>query len=49
VRGLDLHQEIYICRHRLTPQPRIQAAFWDFLSDPGNPVIKKITSNQAIN
>jgi DNA-binding transcriptional LysR family regulator len=42
VRGLDLHQEIYICRHRLTPQPRIQAAFWDFLNDPGNPVIKKM-------
>jgi DNA-binding transcriptional LysR family regulator len=49
VRGLDLHQEIYICRHRLTPQPRVQAAFWDFLNDPGNPVIKKLSPNQAIN
>jgi DNA-binding transcriptional LysR family regulator len=40
VRGLDLKQEIFICRHRLTPQPRVQAAFWDFLQDPDHPVIQ---------
>ncbi len=40
VRGLDLNQEIYVCRHRMTPQPRVQAAFWNFINDPGNPVIQ---------
>ena len=40
VRGLDLKQEIYVCRHRMTPQPRVQAAFWDFINDPDNPVIQ---------
>ncbi len=39
VRGLELKQEIYICRHRLTPQPRVQAAFWDFLQDPNRPAL----------
>ena len=38
VRGMELKQEIYVCRHRMTPQPRIQAAFWDFINDPNNPV-----------
>jgi DNA-binding transcriptional LysR family regulator len=49
VRGLELHQEIYICRHRLTPQPRVQAAFWDFLNDPDNPIFQKILSDQTKN
>lgn len=40
VRGLDLKQDIYVCRHRMTPQPRVQAAFWDFIIDPDNPVTK---------
>ena len=40
VRGLDLKQEIYVCRHRMTPQPRVQAAFWDFINDPNNPITR---------
>jgi DNA-binding transcriptional LysR family regulator len=40
VRGLDLKQDIFICRHRLTPQPRVQAAFWDFLKDPSSPAVQ---------
>jgi len=45
VRGLDLYQEVYVCRHRMTPQPRVQAAFWDFINGPDNPIIKKFQQN----
>lgn len=34
VQGLDIKQEIYVCRHRLIPQTRIQAAFWEFIAHP---------------
>jgi len=42
VRGLDMKQDIFICRHRLTPQPRVQAAFWEFLQDPTSLVFQNM-------
>lgn len=32
VRGLDLHQDIFLCRHRFHPFGSLQTAFWDFAS-----------------
>jgi DNA-binding transcriptional LysR family regulator len=30
VRGLDLKQDIYLCRHRFLPFGNLQTAFWDY-------------------
>jgi DNA-binding transcriptional LysR family regulator len=40
VQGLDIKQEIYVCRHRLTPQPRVQSAFWEFITHPNSSAVK---------
>lgn len=40
VKGLTLQQDIYICQHRLHPKMRVQTAFWDFATDPGNPFLQ---------
>lgn len=36
VRGLELHQDIYLCRHRLRPSLRLQSAFWNFALETQN-------------
>ena len=49
VRGLCLHQEIFIGCHTGQPETRAQAAFWDFVTDPGNPVVRQLNAGRANN
>lgn len=48
VQGLDIKQEIYVCRHRLTPQPRVQAAFWEFITHPDISALKNRDAAQSV-
>ena len=49
VRGLCLHQEVFIGRHIDHPETKVQAAFWDFVTDPSNPVVGRLNTLSADN
>jgi DNA-binding transcriptional LysR family regulator len=42
VRGLLMHQDVYIGRNIGLPGTTAQNAFWDYVRDPNNPVLSKI-------
>jgi len=44
VHGLELYQDIYICQHRLHPMLRVQAAFWDYATNPNNPILQNLSN-----
>jgi len=39
VRGLEMHQDVYIGRNTNLPGTTAQVAFWEFVTDPNNPVL----------
>lgn len=45
IQDFDVHQNIYVARHKLNPNTRIQSAFWEFVNDPYNPVLGKYTTS----
>ncbi len=45
VRGLEMHQDIYICRNIGLPGTTAQNAFWDFVTDPDNSIIHNLASH----
>jgi DNA-binding transcriptional LysR family regulator len=47
VRGLHLHQDIFIGCHTGQPETRAQAAFWDFVTDPHNPAVRRLNTAGA--
>lgn len=42
--GLQMQQDVYIGRNNYLPGTTAQNAFWDFATDPTNPVLHKLTS-----
>jgi DNA-binding transcriptional LysR family regulator len=42
VRGLEVSQDIYLCRHRLQPFNSLQAAFWDFAFQPDTEAMRRL-------
>lgn len=42
VRGLDLHQDIYIGQNTRNHATKAQQAFWEFVTDPANPVLRQL-------
>lgn len=36
--GVEIYQDIYVGRNRLNPAPRVQTAFWTFITDPENAI-----------
>ncbi len=42
VAGVDLTQEIFIGRHRYNPSPRVQTAFWDYVLDDRNAILRRL-------
>jgi DNA-binding transcriptional LysR family regulator len=42
VRGLEVSQDIYLCRHRLQPFNTLQAAFWDFAFQPDTEAMRRL-------
>lgn len=45
VRGLDMQQDIYIGRNIGLPGTTAQNAFWDFVTDPANPVLLNLANH----
>ncbi|MDX1615298.1 MAG: LysR family transcriptional regulator [Candidatus Promineifilaceae bacterium] len=45
VRGLEMHQDVYIGRNTSLPGTTAQNAFWDFVTDPTNPILAELTKN----
>jgi DNA-binding transcriptional LysR family regulator len=48
VRGLSMHQDIYMARHIRRPATTAQTAFWHFAHDPINELVRRLnnTANQ---
>lgn len=44
VQGLEMNQEIHIGRYLARPATRSQSAFWDFLVDPDNIVLRELNA-----
>jgi DNA-binding transcriptional LysR family regulator len=42
VRGLEIRQDIYIGRSTSRPATTAQKTFWEYLTDPGNPVVNDL-------
>lgn len=42
LQDVDLTQDIFIGRNRYTPSPRVQTAFWDFILDENNEIVKNL-------
>ena len=47
VRGLNIHQDIYIGSHTGRPATTAQAAFWHFVTDPHNPVLERLIATNV--
>jgi DNA-binding transcriptional LysR family regulator len=45
VRDLDMHQEVYIGRNTALPGTTAQNAFWDFVTNPDNPVMHQLVEH----
>jgi len=45
VRGLQMQQDVYIGRNTSLPGTTAQNAFWEFVTDPDNPVTLGLTSH----
>ncbi len=45
VRGLQMQQDVYIGRNTSLPGTTAQNAFWEFVTDPDNPVMLGLTSH----
>lgn len=43
VRGLDVKQDIYIAHHTRRAATAAQAAFWDFVHDPDNAALRRLS------
>lgn len=48
VRGLSLHQDVYIAQNTRVQPTRAQSAFWDFVTDPTNPVLAQLLRSASI-
>jgi DNA-binding transcriptional LysR family regulator len=44
VRGLQMQQDVYVGRNTSLPGTTAQNAFWEFLTDPANPVMQGLTN-----
>jgi DNA-binding transcriptional LysR family regulator len=44
VRGLEMHQDVYIGRNTALPGTTAQNAFWDFVTDPENAVLAEYSA-----
>lgn len=44
VRGLEMHQDIFIGRNTTLPGTTAQTAFWDFVTDQDNPVLLQLSA-----
>ena len=44
VRGLKMEQEIYIGRYTSRSATTAQKAFWEFVTDPNNPVLHQLNA-----
>ena len=44
VRGLEMQQDVYVGRNTSLPGTTAQNAFWEFLTDPANPVMQGLTN-----
>jgi DNA-binding transcriptional LysR family regulator len=40
--GVKLTQDIFIGRHRYNPSPRVQTAFWDYVLDEKNEIVRDL-------
>lgn len=47
VRGLCLEQEIFIGSYTGQPETKAQATFWEFVTDPRNPVVRQLNAAEA--
>lgn len=45
VRGLHLRQDVYIAQSTRQQATKAQAAFWQFVTDPNNPVLHQLAEN----
>lgn len=45
VRGLSLHQDVYIAQNARLQPTKAQSAFWQFVTDPENPVLQQLAEN----
>lgn len=45
VRGLCLHQDVYIAQSTRQQATKAQSAFWQFVTDPKNPVLQQLAEN----
>ncbi|MCI0577942.1 MAG: LysR family transcriptional regulator [Chloroflexi bacterium] len=44
VRGLSMNQDIFIGHYTGRPATQAQTAFWDFVTDPNNPVLEQLSA-----
>jgi DNA-binding transcriptional LysR family regulator len=49
IRGLDIKQEIYIGRDAHRMGTTTQTVFWNFVTDPENPVLRSLMASSAKN
>lgn len=47
--GLQMHQDVYIGRNNNLPGTTAQNAFWEFATDPTNPILHKLTGQDCKN
>ncbi len=45
VRGLNMSQDIYLCRHRLQPLGNVQSAFWEFTNPANSPAVLELAQS----
>lgn len=45
VRGLSLHQDVYIAQNTRQQATKAQCALWQFVTDPKNPVLQQLAEN----
>jgi DNA-binding transcriptional LysR family regulator len=45
VRGMSLHQEVYIAQSKRHQATKAQSAFWKFVTNPRNPVLRDLAEN----
>ena len=45
VRELSLHQDVYIAQNTRQQATKAQCAFWQFVTDPENPILQQLAEN----
>jgi DNA-binding transcriptional LysR family regulator len=43
--GLSLHQDVYIAQNTRQQATKAQTAFWQFVTDPENPILQQLVEN----